>query len=138
MKIMRRKLKGLTLVEVLVATLVVTIGLASLLSSLTSMLYLIQDSKSQTIANADLRSIIEEMKSTPFDSMSNVFPNAVVDGPAIHRYNTITGSYTLSNEHIIVTYPNVSADPLEILVTLTWQDMMGRARNLTMSTFKTR
>jgi hypothetical protein len=102
------------------------------------MLYLIQDSKSQTIANADLRSIIEEMKSTPFDSMSNVFPNAVVDGPAIHRYNTITGSYTLSNEHIIVTYPNVSADPLEILVTLTWQDMMGRARNLTMSTFKTR
>jgi Tfp pilus assembly protein PilV len=130
--------KGMTLVELLIATLVFTIALGALLSSLIAVLYLIDLSKDQTIATYALRNMMEAVRVTPFTDMLSLFPNSVVDGKGNNSYQPIVGGYTLSNEHITVTYVNVYSDPLEIKVNLTWADKRARNHNTSISTFKTR
>ena len=48
----------------------------------------------------------------------------------------------LDGERLVVTYPNHVAgdvpDPLEILVTVTWNDYAGRERSVSMATLMTR
>ena len=131
-------IRGMTLMEILVASFVVTIALGALLSGITSVVYLIDLSREQTKAVSDLNSMMEMMRSTPFDAMLVTFPNGVIDGPLTKRYPTILGGYGLNNEHIIVTYPNENAEPLEMKVNLTWQDKRQHAQSASMSTFKTR
>jgi len=135
---MLRNTKGMTLVEVLVATLVFTMALGALLSSILTILYFIDISKAQTIAITDLRNVMERIRATPFANTVSSFPDNIADGPLGNPYQTIVGGYTLNNEHIRATYANTHSDPLEIKVTLTWQDKRGRPYNTAISTFKTR
>lgn len=130
--------KGTTLIEILIATFVFTVAVGALLNSLTAVLYLIDLSKDQTIANSDLRNMMERIKVTSFADMLWFFPDSVVEGPAYNSYQSIVGGYILNNEHINVTYANPFSDPLEIEVSLNWQDKRGRSHNRSISTFKTR
>jgi type II secretory pathway pseudopilin PulG len=130
--------KGMTLFEILVATLVFTLALGVLLSSLTGILYLIAQAKDETIAVSDLKNVAERIRATPFNSVVTFFPNGVQDGPSFNLYQALVGGYNLTNEHITVTYPNVNADPLEIRITATWQGKYGRSFSTALSTFKTR
>jgi len=130
--------KGMTLFEILVATLVFVMALGALLSSLTGVLYLISQAKDETMAVSDLKNIAERIRATSFNNVPTSFPNGTQDGPAFNSYPVIVGGYTLDSEHITVTYPNAGADPLEIRITATWQGRYGRAYNTALSTFKTR
>ena len=130
--------KGTSLIEILVATFIFACASAALLSSLTGALYLINTAKDQTAAISDSRNIMERIRASSFADMALLFPDAASDGPANNRYQDIVGGYSLNNEHIAVTYPNINADPLEILVDITWQDKRGRAQETSISTFKTR
>lgn len=134
----RRREKGTTLVEVLVATLVFVVALAALLSSMTAVLYLIDNAKEQVMAAADLQSMMEKMRAASYSEMNQNFPNGVVDGSNARRYWTMLGGYTLRNEHITVTYAIPNSDPLEIRTSITWLDKRGRAMSASLSTFKTR
>ena len=129
--------KGMTLIEILIATLIFTVAVGALLSSLTSVLYLIDLAKGQTVASSDLRNMMEEIRVTPFVNILSEFPDSVVDGPN-NSYQSIVGGYNLDNEHITATYTDVNSDPLEIRVNLSWQDRRGRNHNTSLSTFKTR
>lgn len=131
-------IKGMTLIELLIATLVFTIALGALLNSIIVVLYLIDLAKNQTIAISDLRNMMESIRVTAFADTLSLFPNSVVDGPVKNSYRSVIGGYTLYNEHIIVTYANVHSDPLEIKVNLTWADKRGRNHSASVSTFKTR
>jgi Tfp pilus assembly protein PilV len=130
--------KGTTLIEILVATLVFVVALGALLSSITALLYLVDLSKEQTIAVGDSRNMMEKIRATAFADMQTQFPNAVIDGPSARSYSTVLGGYALSSEHITVTYANINSDPLEIKVSVSWQDKRRRGRNVSSSTFKTR
>lgn len=130
--------KGMTLVEILIATLVFSLALGALLNCLVVIVDLIDISKDKTVAVSDLKNIFERMRATPFDSITTRFVNGVVDGPGINLYPNITGSYTLRNEHITVTYPNPNADPLEIKIMAAWLSKKGRAFNTSLSSFRTR
>ncbi len=131
-------MRGTTLIEVLVATLVFTVALGALLSSVTASLYLVDLSRQQQMATADIANIMERIRATPFNNIVALFPNGDVDGPAGNPYQTVVGGYRLSNEQITVTYPNPNADPLEVRVTLTWQDTRRHAQSVAFSTFVTR
>lgn len=130
--------RGSTFIEILAATLVFVVALGALLSCITQLLYLVDIAKEQTIAVGDMRNIMEDIRATAYADMAQNFPNGVTDGPAARRYADILGGYSLSNEHITVTYADASSDPLEIRVALSWQDKRRHQRNAALSTFKTR
>jgi Tfp pilus assembly protein PilV len=129
---------GLSLVEILIATLVFSIALAAVVSSIAAIVDVIDDAKDTTVATADLRNMLEKMRATPFDSLVALFPHGAADGPMPNPYTTIVGGYTLANEHITVTYANPDVEPLEIHTLLTWQSKKGRAHNSSIATFKMR
>lgn len=133
-----RSNKGMTLIEIMVAAAVFVIGLAALLSGLLSAVYFVDNSRDTTIAVSDLRTMMEHIRSTAFNDLTTDFPNTVQDGPGGNNYSAIVGGYALRNEHITVTYTNPAADPLEINVSLTWQDKRGRSYSSSMSTYMTR
>ena len=129
---------GITLIENLIATLVFTIALVAVVSSIASIVDVIDDAKDTTVATADLRNVMEKIKATPFDSVTTKFPKGVSDGPASNLYSAIVDNYTLTNEHITVTYKDENAEPLEINAAMSWQNKKGRSFSRSMSTFKMR
>jgi len=135
---MINKSSGMTLMEVLVATLVFTIAMSGLLTSLNSVRYLFDISKNFEVAGQNLRDMQERIRSTTFSDMLTLFPNGDIDGPAGNPYATIVGGYTLMSEQITVAYANATAEPLETRVTVAWQDRQGRFQTVGASTFKAR
>ncbi|MFC1658577.1 prepilin-type N-terminal cleavage/methylation domain-containing protein [Candidatus Omnitrophota bacterium] len=134
----KRSLTGFTLIEILISVLIFTLVLAALLSSMAATLHLIEVSRARTIAISDLRDMMEEIRVTPFSDMLALFPDSVVDGPASKKYQSIVGGYELINEHIIVNYADQNVEPLEVAVSLSWQDKLGRTYSASLSTFKAR
>jgi len=128
----------MTLVEVLIAILIFVIAAGALISSISATARLISEARDQTIASNDLRSMMEKIRSTAFDTITTRFPNTVVNGPGGTTYQNYVGSYALSNENITVSYTNVNSDPLEIKVVANWRDRINRLHNTTVSTFRTR
>lgn len=128
----------MTLVEILVATLIFCIALTGVLGSMVAISDLIDLAKDTTTATVHSKNMLERILMTSFAAMLTRFPDGTVDGPITNRYTTIVGGYNLTNEAITVRYANVSTDPLEINVFLSWSDKKGRGRNMSMSTFKTR
>lgn len=130
--------RGLSLLEILFATLIFVLALAALMNGIIAALYLINLSQDQTLANTDLTNMMEWIKTTPFNDMMRLFPDSLADGPATNSYPFYLGGYSLNNEHITVTYADLDSDPLEIKVNLSWQDSRGRNYNISAYTFKTR
>lgn len=133
-----RDSKGLTLVEIVLATSIFVTAVVGLVGFLISSSYLIDITRDRDVAILDLRNIMEKIRATPFDSITSRFPDAVTDGSMSNPYSTILGGYSLINEHITVSYADVNADPLEISVAVTWQCKRGRSHSSSMSTFRTR
>lgn len=129
---------GTTLIEILIATFVFTIAVGGLLSSILAIVNLIDLANDITVATASLNNMMERIRATPFAYMTTRFPDSQPDGTAENPYQDIVGGYTLTNEQITATYANINVDPLEMKVTLQWNDKRGHSRNISMSTFKTR
>jgi prepilin-type N-terminal cleavage/methylation domain-containing protein len=129
---------GMTLIEILIATLVFSLALGALLGSISAVVDVIDLSRDRTQVTLDLRNMLEKMRATPFDALTTKFPNNLLNGPASNPYSAIVGNYSLRSESIAVTYPNPNADPLEMQVTVNWLDKKGHARNGSISTFRTR
>ncbi len=129
----------MSLVEVLIAIAVFSIGVVALLSSIVSVFFLLESSKNQALALSDVRSIMERIRATPYSNMLTDFPDATVNGPSgSKRYSTVLGGYGLGTENMTVTYTNSATDPLEVKVTARWRDRFGRSETLALSTYKTR
>lgn len=135
---LKKDRKGISLIDILVSLFILTLSGAALLSLLLSALYFIDLSREQSIAVSDLRNMMESVRATPFSNMPANFPNNTQDGPSSRRYYTLIGGYNLRSEHITVTYANTLSDPLEVKVTLSWQNKYGRLMSSSMSTFKAR
>ncbi len=115
---------GLTLVELLLAIVVMMVAGVWLLSAYHSSLHLNDVARQAAVALGDLNDILERVKTTPFTQLATDFPdgaaNGVVGGGP-DRYGAIVGGYTLSNEQITVTHqPSPLADPRELIVQVTW------------------
>ena len=130
--------RGMTLFEVLVATLVFIVALSALSEGVLKVVELIDIARCQTIAVGDLGNILEKIRATSFDAVTTLFPAGDVDGPPSNPYINITGGYALGNEHITVSYPDPNDDPLEIAANITWQGKLGRTYTASLSTIKTR
>lgn len=121
--------RGFTLVELMAAMSVLVISALAAVSTGLSTLNLTRTSKDTSTAMSDLQSAMERVLALPHDNIATTYPS----GTAIAGYNH------LLNETIIPTYPlGTTADPLEIRLTITFQDFQKRNRTLTISSRKTR
>lgn len=137
MTIRMRNARGMTYLEVLVAlALFVSVAVSILISNL-SMHWVSEHATTTMAAVNHLDDIMERIGTTDFGALQTTFPAGVVDGGAGQPYAVIVGGYTLDTEHIVVTYPNQTADRLEMLVTISWT-FRQRARTAQLSTVRTR
>ena len=74
----------------------------------------------------DAHTTIEQIRNTSTQGLAQVtatFPNGAA----------VQGFFNLVGELVVVTYPNPKVDPLNITVTVTWQDR-GRAMTRSLNT----
>jgi len=136
----KKNSRGFTLVELLLATLILVIAGVAILESFIVDAYFSSINKERTAAMTDLSNMMEAIISTPFNSIPTLtkFPNGTTDGPGINPYADIVGGYTLKNEDITVRYVNPASDPLEITVTLRWKDRKSHWQTTALVTKKTK
>ncbi|RKY30096.1 MAG: hypothetical protein DRP74_07690 [Candidatus Omnitrophota bacterium] len=129
---------GMTFTEVLIAALIVLPVIIGVMQIHSYSGFLSEINKGRGLAMNALSTMIEKIQCTPmpYSNLSIYFPDGVIDGPAGYPYDDIVGGYSLNEEHITVTYTNILADPLEIIVTISWQDMKGRVFSQSLSTMK--
>jgi len=129
---------GLTLVEILFAALIITIAAVAIIQSYLSNIYLSDVNKEETIAQMQLTNMMEVIKCAPFSDIIVNFPNGVAGGTTGNNYANIVGGYVLRSEQIVVSYVNPNSDPLEITVSVSWQDRRGINRTKYLVTKRTR
>ncbi len=109
------KIKGFTLVEVIVVCLILTVVLVGFLGVFNLSLSLNETSINSVIAVNDACSVLERIKNIdPFDSA--VLVAAYPDGGFVAGYNN------LPQETVQVNYANLAADPIHVSVTVNWQE----------------
>ena len=129
--------KGVTFIELLVSGLILSLVIGGMLQAYQYHLQLSEIALETSVALGDASDILESIGGTPFSSVPVNFPHGVVDGPAGNKYSGRIGGYALVNETITVTYIDASADPLEIIVTVTWNGPRNRPLQVALSTMKT-
>ena len=109
---LRRNKVGLTLVELILAVFILSIGIVSTLVFISSAMVLSSGMWDKTQATAHAEFILEEMKTKKFLGSITL---ADWDGWALQQ-----GIKTLPNESIWVTFPSGGKVPLDVLVTVYW------------------
>ncbi len=120
----RNKESGITLVETLIAGAILILATTAIIQFYLSSFSLSEINKEETTAIAHLTNMLEAIKCTPFSNIAADFPDGVAD----NNYTAIVGNYTLTGEHIVVSYVNPASDPLEINASVNWQDKKGANR----------
>lgn len=129
---MRRFKKGLTLVELMIAFLILAVAILAIWGVFIYALSNTIQAREMNIATDDLKDVLEKIKGTPFSNIVGNFP----DGGAINA--TDIGGFLLNNESITVTYPQgTTGDPLEIVLTITWTGKGGRSYSQIFKTVRT-
>ena len=120
--------RGSSLIEILLALALFVIAGVGITGSYMAMHDFSDYATKSMRAVSDLQALVEHVQSTAFQNVATVFPAGVADGGAGKPYATLIGGYSLHNEQITVTYPNQTADRLEMTITLSWAH---RTRTLT-------
>ncbi len=131
--------RGMTLVELLLALMVLTIAGVGILGAYQHALHLTEVSQQSTLALNDLNDMMEKIKSTPFSQLTPAFPNGAVNGVlggGPDLYSAIVGGYGLNQEQITVTHqPSIAADPRELVVEVSWTNR-GRVYRRQLATMR--
>ncbi len=120
----RSSRRALTLVELLLALLVLTVAGVGILGAYQHALHLTEVSEQSGLALNDLKDMMEKIKSTPFTQLTAVFPDGAVNGivgGGPDQYSAIVGGYSLVQEEITISHePSPAADPREFIVEIAW------------------
>ncbi|MDP3921679.1 MAG: hypothetical protein Q8R76_12850 [Candidatus Omnitrophota bacterium] len=123
---------GFSLVEVMISIPIVVLALLGILYSNTVIQQSSEAAFERTVATQDAHRIIEQIRDQAVDG---VFPANVTaqfpDG------GEGAGFDSLEDEAIVVAYADATANPLDVSVTVTWQDQHGRAMDITLRTLVT-
>lgn len=133
----RIRRKGFTLVELMIAITVMSLAVLTTFTSQLEAHSLVRQSGETNTAMADLQSAMEQVLILQVDQ---------IPIPASRfRADTEVASFSslhLRNEAIVSTYPGYTGgsvpDPLQIVLTCTWNDFKGRQRSLRLASMKTR
>jgi Tfp pilus assembly protein PilE len=122
------KKDGFTLLELMISAAIMAGAILAILALFVNYLVLIETSKNTTVAINDAQAVLEAIRNTEPFLVSNVtgnYPTGVDLAPNF-------GFNKLQNEAIYVSYGSLAADPLQITVTVNWQEKArNRSENLT-------
>lgn len=134
-----RHRRGVLLIEILFAIGILLVAAVWLLVAYHSSMQVSELGQQTSVALDDLKDMMERIKATPFNSLTNNFPNGAVNGVVglgPEQYGVIIGGYTLTSEQITVTHqPGTNADPREMIVRVTWVNR-GRTFQKSVSTMR--
>ena len=154
---------GLTLVELMVSITILMIAVAGSIAAQLSADRLVQTSQQTSAASADLQACMERLRLWSYadlelvlghadaadvlgdDNYTMVNPVSTAD-QAVGDFVTLLNSFDdlhLQDERVMVAFPNAVLgadlpDPIELRVTVTWQDHRGGDRQLQLSSLKTK
>lgn len=134
----RGKRQGFTLVEMMIAITVLAVAVLSTFITQISSHNLMRTSRETNVAMADAEAAMDRLLLLPFDSIP-VPGSAFALGQPVAAFTNLH----LENETIVPTYPGYAGvgtipDPLQIVLTVTWNDYAGRQRIIRLSSMKTR
>ncbi len=128
---------GFGLVELLVAMSIVTIVLVGVGMAQTVCFNLNRTSEETLTAVSDLESAMESVLLLPLTQIPDP-RGPFASGQPIAAFSDLH----LEDERISPSYPNMTGvnvpDPLEIVLTITFDDYAGRPRSLSMASMRTR
>ena len=127
------------MIELLIAITVATVAILGALSAESMCAKLNRASHETNRATSDLQSAMERLLLLSIDAIPDPDRGGVAPGTAFADFDGLH----LASESIVATYPNYDGagtvpDPLEIVLTITWEDAAGRERTLSVSSVKTR
>ncbi|MFA6600304.1 MAG: prepilin-type N-terminal cleavage/methylation domain-containing protein [Candidatus Omnitrophota bacterium] len=123
--------RGFTLVEVVLAMGVVVIAVIGIISANVLIQQHDETAFENSVALQDSQRVMEQMRNVASNA-GGLFPNNVVN--AFPNNALIAGFANLTSETARVSYANTAVTPLDVTVTVTWQDARRRARNVTLRT----
>ena len=137
----RYKKAGFTLIEVMIAVMILAVVLPASLVASFSLFSLNDTTRDTVIAIADARRVIEQMRSLAADTTSLSLNDIIaVDWTA---WASANGCDNLSSEQVVVTYTDIDScgnalndNPLAVTVRVDWQEK-SRALNVSFSTLIT-
>lgn len=114
---MNRK-QGFSLIELIIAISIVVPVLLGAIGLNVYVFRMNETSRRAVVALQDAHTVIERIRNTSETSLAQV-TSIYPSGQAV------SGFSNLPSEQVTVTYPNASADPLAITVTVSWTDRQG-------------
>ena len=125
---------GFSLIELMIAVVLLSIGVLSAFYGQISSLNLLRAARERNTAMSDLESCMEAILSEPLEDIPTDFP-AGVSVPDFDGLN-------LDAQQLVPTYPGFAGgpvpEPLEILLTATWNDWRGRPQTIRLASMRTR
>ena len=123
---------GFTLVELMLAVAILVGVLAASAQALVSYYAAMQLQHQRNVATQECRSVLSQMRNVRDTSSPNSFPGIITD--AWPDGAAVSGQSALPHEQLVVAYTDASGNPLEVVVTCTWQDRSGHPASVRIST----
>jgi hypothetical protein len=122
------------LIELMIAVVLLSVGVLSAFFGQVSSLNLLRAARERNTAMSDLESCMEAILSEPLTDIPTEFP-AGVSVPEFDGLN-------LAAQQLVPTYPGFAGgavpEPLEVLLTATWNDWRGRPQSIRLASVRTR
>ena len=121
-----KKESGLTLIEIALAIIILTVGILSIFSVIIPSMYLDQSSREFDIAKAAAADKLEEIRAYDFDSVYTTYNNSYFSVQELGVPSGITNTG-------YVNINNANPDLLDITVTVTWPTNIRTNTNKSLS-----
>lgn len=126
--------KGFSLLELTIAMAVFAVVLGAAAQALVSYYVAMDTQEQRNTAIHICKGVLNDMRQAR-DADPDQFPDAIT---GMWPDDTLTpGPGLLRNETVQVNYVDTNANPLEITVTVSWEDLRGRPIQATMTTLLT-
>jgi len=133
----RKRTGGFTLVEMMIASMVLVVAVLATFGSQLKARDLLDTARETQVATAELQAAMERILLLQIDRIPGP-ASLYADGQPIAAFE----NRNLDGERIVADYPGYAGgtvpDPLPIVLTITWNDPRDRLRTLTLRSMKTR
>ena len=127
----RRSSRAFTLPELLLTAAILSYSLSVILATFTNCVALNEASRNLTTANCHAQFILEDIRNTAFNSIAA----NITSGNWTWNTATVTGNGLTALKGESITTTSTGANPLDITVTVNWNDLNSRSRSRVLRTY---